>query len=220
MRSTPFLVLASVSAAFATSADAADIMPVAAPPPAAGVELPLFTWTGGYVGLQGGYAWGDASFDPGTGSLDASPDGGMFGGYAGYNWQIGQVVLGVEGDVNAVWNDETVSVPGGSVELETDYLASIRGRLGYAWDRVMLYGTGGVAFTDASATTTINGQNFDMSDTLTGWTVGAGIDYALTDNWVGRVEYRYYDFSNEDFGDLSNVDLNFNTVSVGISYKF
>ena len=98
--------------------------------------------------------------------------------------------------------------------------ASLRGRLGYAWDRVMVYGTGGVAFADASANGVVNGASFDTSRYLTGWTVGAGVDYAITNNWVGRVEYRYYDFSNEDFGDLSNVDLDFNTVSVGISYKF
>ncbi|WP_157016075.1 outer membrane protein [Mesorhizobium xinjiangense] len=214
------LVLSALAVLSVTAANAADVAPSEAPPPTPGIEVPIFTWTGGYIGLQGGYSWADAQLESGAETFGGDFGGGMFGGFAGYNWQAGPVVFGVEGDASAISNDERFSSSVGDVEVGTDYLASLRGRLGYAWDRVMVYGTGGVAFADASANGVVNGASLDTSRDLTGWTVGAGVDYAITNNWVGRVEYRYYDFSNEDFGDLSNVDLDFNTVSVGISYKF
>ena len=114
-----------------------------------------------------------------------------------------------------------LSIGAFDVDVGSDYLASLRGRVGYAFDRALIFATGGVAFTDASAESDdFGGFNLDADDSLTGWTIGAGGEYAFTDNWIGRVEYRYYDFSNGSLDDLGDVDLGTNTLTVGVGYKF
>ena len=114
-------------------------------------------------------------------------NGGLFGGYAGYNWQSGAWVFGVEGDINGVWNDETFNINGFDVDVGSDYLASLRGRVGYAFDRTLIFATAGVAFTQLSAEADLfNGVSLSADQSFTGWTVGAGAEYAFTDNWIGR----------------------------------
>ena len=214
------VLAASVLALLATEgARAADVVQEAPP------EIPVFTWTGFYLGIQGGYVWTDLDVSPaGFGTSDLN--GGMFGGYAGYNFQYGAWVFGVEGDFNGVWNDEsftTLGPPPVTVEVGNDWLASVRARAGYSFDRALVFATGGVAFTRASAEVTSPGLFFSGDKTFTGWTLGGGVEYAFTDNWLGRAEYRYYGFNNEDLdgaGPLSSVDLDSQTVSVGIAYKF
>jgi outer membrane immunogenic protein len=187
-------------------------------------QVPIFTWTGGYFGLQGGYAWTKPNADTdlfGLGNVSS----GMFGGYAGYNWQNGAWVFGAEGDFNGVWNDKTFNLAGPAplvVDIGTDWLASIRGRAGYAIDRTLIFATGGVAFTEASVDVTdAAGLTFSGNKTLTGWTLGGGVEYAFTDNWIGRAEYRYYDFGNVDGPTaLGSVDFQSQTLSVGVAYKF
>ena len=215
-------VLALMVGMASTSAYAADAVFEEPPAPVAVIEVPIFVWTGGYLGLQGGGLWSDSDIDdPDTGVFSDNFNGGLFGAYAGYNWQSGAWVFGVEGDINGVWNDETVSIGAFDVDVGSDYLASLRGRVGYAFDRALIFATGGVAFTDASAESDdFGGFNLDADDSLTGWTIGAGGEYAFTDNWIGRVEYRYYDFSNGSLDDLGDVDLGTNTLTVGVGYKF
>ena len=205
-----------------TSAYAADVVFEEPPAPVAVIEVPIFVWTGGYLGLQGGGLWSDSDIDdPDTGVFSDNFNGGLFGAYAGYNWQSGAWVFGVEGDINGVWNDETFSIGAFDVDVGSDYLASLRGRVGYAFDRALIFATGGVAFTDTSAESdAFGGVSLDADDSLTGWTIGAGGEYAFTDNWIGRVEYRYYDFSNGSLDDLGDVDLGTNTLTVGVGYKF
>lgn len=220
MRSKIFLTASTFLLLAAGGAMAADV--VEAPPPAPVAEIPLFTWTGGYVGIQGGYAWGDASVtDPDLPVNGESANGGMLGGFIGYNWQAGSnFVIGAEGDINALWNDQDVDFGGTTLSVGNDYLASIRGRLGYAWDRALIFGTAGVAFTNLSADTDVGPFNISASDDFTGWTIGAGVDYAFTDNWFGRLEYRYYDFGDSDLFENTNFDVHFNTVTVGVAYKW
>jgi outer membrane immunogenic protein len=206
------LSLIATSGAMAADAIVQEPVPIA--------EAPVFTWTGGYVGIQGGYAWNEAEFDAVFGSGSRDFDGGLLGGFIGYNWQVGSFVFGVEGDINATWNDETFAFPGVEVEVGTDYLASIRGRVGYAWDRTLIFGTGGVAFTRASVDASAGGATFSEDQSYTGWTVGGGAEYAFTDNLIGRLEYRYYDFGKEDILGFSDVELNTHTVTAGFSYKF
>ena len=115
-------------------------------------EVPIFSWTGGYIGIQGGGLWSHSSFNESdTGLFSDNFNGGLLGGYAGYNYQAGAWVFGIEGDFNGVWNDETFNVGGFDVDVGTDYLASVRGRVGYAIDRTLLFATAGVAFTQMSA---------------------------------------------------------------------
>jgi outer membrane immunogenic protein len=215
-------VLALMAGLASTSAYAADAVFEEPPAPVAVIEVPIFVWTGGYLGLQGGGLWSDSDIDdPDTGVFSDNFNGGLFGAYAGYNWQSGAWVFGVEGDINGVWNDETVSIGPFDVDVGSDYLASLRGRVGYAFDRALIFATGGVAFTDASAESdAFGGVSLDADDSLTGWTIGAGGEYAFTDNWIGRLEYRYYDFSNGSLDDLGDIDLGTNTLTAGVAYKF
>ena len=211
--------LALVAALTSTGAYAADPV-MQEPAPVA--EVPIFTWTGGYVGLQGGGIWSDSSVnEPDTGVFSENFNGGLFGGYAGYNWQSGAWVYGAEGDFNGVWNDETFNVGGFNVDVGTDYLASLRGRVGYAFDRTLIFATAGVAFTRMSAEADLfNGVSLNADQNFTGWTVGAGAEYAFTDNWIGRVEYRYYDFGDSSIDGFGDVELQTNTVTAGFAYKF
>jgi outer membrane immunogenic protein len=204
-------------------ARAADAV-VEEPPPAA--EIPVFTWTGFYLGAQGGYVWTNLDVSPGAIGLD-DLNGGLFGGYVGYNWQYGAWVFGAEGDFNGVWNDQTFAIAGAppfTVDIGTDWLASIRARAGYSFDRFLVFATGGVAFTQASADVDLGGGlTLSGDETFTGWTIGGGAEYAFTDNWIGRVEYRFYDFPDKDIdgaGGLGDVSLNTSTITAGIAYKF
>jgi outer membrane immunogenic protein len=221
LRHTILLAASVLALVAASSANAADVVvEEPAPPPVA--EVPIFTWTGGYIGIQGGYVWSDVDvgFADGT-SFSGDFDGGLAGGYVGYNWQSGAFVFGAEGDFNGVWNDETFTIGGVDVEVGTDYLASLRGRVGYAIDRTLIFATAGVAFTQMSAEADLGGGlSLDADQDFTGWTVGAGVEYAFTDNWIGRAEYRYYDFGNEDIDGFGDAEITNNTVTVGVAYKW
>ena len=220
-----FLLASTVLFIAAGSTFAADVVayePAAAP---AG-----FVWTGGYVGLHGGYAWlngvvnvdSDAPFDV------EGFDNGVLGVHAGYNWQLnGSFVAGIEADIEHAWTTRDllftfnapdfppVDIP---AEAGTNWQGSARLRAGYAMDRTLLFATGGVAF--ANAFVKMPEFAYDESKTFIGWTVGAGIENAFTDNWVGRLEYRYADFGSETFPQGVKIDLNEHTVRAGISYKF
>jgi outer membrane immunogenic protein len=223
MKLKTLLAAAAMALLAAGGARAADVVVEEPLPP----EVPVFTWTGFYVGIQGGYVWTDLDIDGVTDDVD-SLDGGLFGGYVGYNFQYDSWVFGVEGDFNGVWNDKDFGFGGPppllTVDVGTDWLASIRGRVGYTWDRALIFATGGVAFTRATADVTFAGFPTVSGDqTFTGWTLGGGFEYAFTDNWIGRAEYRYYGFDDEDLdgaGGLGGFDVDTQTVTVGIAYKF
>lgn len=213
----PLVASALVLLATTASAGAADIVeqPI--------VEAPIFTWTGPYLGIQGGFSWANSRFRDDFDVFESrsnNSSGGLLGGLIGYNWQTGSFVFGAEADINKVWNDRSFDVGRFDVDVEANYLASIRARAGYAWDRALLFATGGVAFTGASADATIDGIDFSASQSFTGWTVGGGVDYAFTDNWIGRLEYRFYDFGNQDVFDTRNMDIQYNTLTVGVAYKW
>ncbi|HUI22648.1 MAG TPA: outer membrane protein [Methylocella sp.] len=258
------ILLASVGAiALGGSAVlAADLSMTPSPP------LPVFTWTGIYVGGQAGYAWGSggfnySGFDPFDGitfnSGASETFHGVIGGaHVGYNFQINQWVVGLQGsmDGTSLSNSVTTNLSAftGSIlsaSANSSIQGSIRGRAGFAWDRALIYATGGVAFTSVHTSYAFIG-NIDgnplinggsafnstsiLSNTRTGWTVGGGVDYAVTDNWSVFAEYRYTDFGTISNPGLSaagfisapiltnaflNVDrmLNQSQVEVGFSYK-
>jgi outer membrane immunogenic protein len=197
------------------------------------VEAPLaFNWTGAYIGGQVGYLWGEGDFlsEDGT-TAEVEPDGWLGGVYVGYNYQLdNNVVIG--GDADFAWTGaddgatafDDAGDPIGSVDSELEWEGAVRLRLGYAVDRFLPYIAGGVAFAQLSAEA-IDGSGSLGSDddTGVGWTLGAGVEYAFTDNLVGRAEYRYTDFGDFDFA-ISNFtatsDLTTNDVRLGIAYKF
>ncbi|MCI0468177.1 MAG: porin family protein [Beijerinckiaceae bacterium] len=220
-----FLLAAFLAAA--APAMAADIPPPAPPP--ADAPPPLFTWTGFYLGGQIGYAWGTdrVTVNPFGFGTNFTPNGVVGGAHIGYNLQLNQFVAGLEGDVEGTGISRTFS-PGGVVyDTNVPVQGSIRARLGIGFDRVLLYATGGAAF--AGFETTVTGFGVDRtSQTRAGWTVGGGIEYAVTPNWSIRAEYRYADFGSFTyatplaFGVGSSVrhQETENAVRAGFSYRF
>ncbi len=245
------VLLASVGAiALAGSAFAADL-PSRAPPPVYVPPVPIFTWTGIYIGGQIGYAWGTSNTNIGDNfgdftSFSTNNNGVIGGAHVGYNLQLNQFVIGLEGDVDGSSLSKTVSgtaFVGGpafvalvpvTISGNLGVQGSIRGRLGYAWDRVLLYATGGVAFGGFSGSIQTPFGFDSLSTTRVGWTVGGGLEYAVTNNWSIRAEYRYTQFGHSTVfatnsfavpglvavGAFGNRTINENRVQVGFSYKF
>jgi outer membrane immunogenic protein len=213
------LASAGVLAIGVVSASAADL-PRQRPMPAnAPVHMaPPYNWTGFYVGLNGGGGFGssDISAPVSSGSYDTS--GALVGGTLGYNYQMGQVVFGLEGD--AAWSSIRGSGPcaGTTCETRNNWLSTVRGRLGYAIDRFMPYVTGGAAFGDIK--TSIAGIG-DTRETKAGWTVGGGIEAAITGPWTAKVEYLHVDLGDTGTA-VPGANANFHTdiVRGGINYRF
>lgn len=163
-------------------------------------------WTGPYIGADVGYAWGETGNQwrsPGAGYQDWQPDGtisydsAMGGGYIGYLAQYGRLVFGAEIDISAMSLKGDDSQFAGEVNaIELNYVGTIRGRLGYAFDNSLLYATGGFAYSDYTKKDETLG--WSQNDNLTGWTVGAGYEYALGENWSARIEYLYTDLGSVD----------------------
>jgi len=216
------LLLALSLSLLASSAYAADAIIAEA--------APVFSWTGGYIGLQAGYAWGNGNVDQigGPGFIDTDPDGFLGGVYAGYNYQMSNnIVIGAELDVvyaNVDGSGQIFLAPGVPTGVtateELNWSGAARLRLGYAADRFLPYIAGGVAFGDIDISNDSGPGSF--GDTFTGWTIGVGLDYAMTDNLLLRGEYRYTDFGSDSFEDPvdADVDLKTNEVRFGIAYKF
>jgi outer membrane immunogenic protein len=193
MRLKGILTFAAV-AGFAGAASAADIYQ---PPPPIESPIyspaPVFSWTGFYLGVQGGYDWNRSVASNGD---TASIDGGIAGIYGGYNWQTpSNWVFGVEGSINYDWaRGPVVGAPAGTFG-EVDWKGFVKGRVGYAWDRFLLYASAGGAVAPLKATGTV------VTDVQTnlGWTVGGGVEMAITDNVVARLDYAYSDFGTYTF---------------------
>ncbi len=232
---------------------------------------PIYNWTGFYIGGNvGGVEQSDSGTsnffsanspaiqtnNPQSNSLTSTS---IIGGVqAGYNWQINQWVIGVEGDwdwtktkASFCRQTDVFSLPCSdngfgflTIGSGTDWIATARGRLGFAWDRFLVYGTGGAAWgkvnTSINANCLVDGCGFSVarlnatanfSDTKTGWVAGAGFETMLTPNWIARVEYLHV-----DLGTISNVlnlvgtvgpqsaswsrTVTFDEVRGGLSYKF
>jgi outer membrane immunogenic protein len=207
---------------------AADV--VEAPPEI--VIAPAFSWTGAYIGGQAGYLWGEGDFisEDGT-TAEPEPDGWLGGIYVGYNYQLdNNVVIGADADFAWTGADDSAAAFDdagdliGSFDTELEWEGAVRARLGYAVDRFLPYVAGGVAFGQLSGEPVGGGGSLGSDeDTGVGWTLGVGLEYAFTDNIVGRTEYRYTDFGDFDFtfpGFTATSDLTTNDVRLGIAYKF
>jgi outer membrane immunogenic protein len=216
---------AAATAALSTGAMAADIpvdVPAAVP-----VAYATYNWTGFYIGANLGYTWlqGDAAytgtpgflagvvgtgFAPGGFGLDAN---GVIGGaQLGYNIQFNQFVVGVEADFMFADAQDSLTVisSAGATSLTTsastrlNWLGTVRGRVGVAFDRFLVYGTGGFAYGDVDVSGTISGTGLfagtlwsgSTSSTRTGWTLGAGVEWAFSPNITARLEYLYYDLGD------------------------
>lgn len=192
--------------ALATGANAADLSRPAPAPvyKAPAVIAPVWTWTGFYLGGNVGAVFGHSSIadDPSTsltwlgGNTFTNNSTGVIGGaQAGYNWQMSNVVLGIEADISGSSLNHSVFIAGGSDTYSSrlSWLSTVRGRLGFAVDRALIYGTGGVAFAGLKDEIVDPPTNIGFSaatgSTVTGWTAGGGIEYALADHWTVKAEY-------------------------------
>jgi outer membrane immunogenic protein len=216
------LVLASIGALALVStmsaANAADIARRQAMPTKAPVYAPIYNWTGAYVGINGGGGWGrsDTSTPFASGGFNTS--GGVVGGTIGYNWQNGPAVFGVEGDID--WSNIRGSATCGagfSCETKNSWLATARGRVGYAFDRFLPYVTGGLAVGDIKNNVSGVGSS---TATKAGWTVGAGLEAALSGPWTAKVEYLYADLGRDTSVLGADTKFNASIVRAGLNYRF
>jgi len=227
-----------ITMGLAGAAQAADLTTPYEPVPA---PAPAFSWTGVYIGAHGGYSWADFTSEPTDAYGGLKPDGWFGGGQAGYNYQFSNnVVLGIEADASfGSQKDDISTLLGDPLEnafaldysTKIDSFGTVRARAGYAIDRFLPYVTGGLAWANAeldfhrSVTadgTVVVDNSASDKQTFTGWTLGAGLEYAVTNNVTAKVEYLYADLGSKDFdlGTPVRADLTTQTVKFGINYKF
>jgi outer membrane immunogenic protein len=240
-------VLALLGSGMGGAGHAADLrMPIKAPP----VADPVFSWTGCYVGVEGGGNWGRSQHyfeDPlaaGAAALVGQPQtngiqlsGGMAGGTIGCNYQTGHFVFGVEDDFS--WTNKRGSanlipplfLPTVTATTSESWIGTFRGRVGYAWDRWLVFGTGGAAITReayqlCSAAAGCGGGAANVA----GWAAGVGVEYAFLGAWSVKAEYLHADFGRQNFATVPttlggsfaarDVTLTDDMVRVGINYAF
>jgi outer membrane immunogenic protein len=214
--------IALATALVSGQALAADL-PRAVPPPIAPafVPPPVFTWTGIYIGFNGGYSWDTTT--PSLGGLSGggfSTNGVVAGGTIGGNYQAGLFVFGAEGDFD--W-DNIKGNPSACVgcQVSSNWLATVRGRVGVAWDRMLFYATGGAAFQNVKFAVTAPPLLTAVATTVNafGWTAGGGVEFAISPNWSVKAEYLYVDFENQTVGP-GTFKLIENVVRGGVNYRF
>lgn len=229
------LLLATTAILLAAPAFAADLPRRSAAVAPAPMFVQAYSWAGFYVGAQVGYSWADTDtviftapgvrFNPITYGVDAD---GFFGGvHAGYNFQSGAFVYGIEADIELARVNSSYALLGITGKGEMDLRGSVRARLGYAFDRALIYVTGGLAMANIENSVLIGAVRINADDTKYGWTVGAGVEYALTNNWSTRIEYRYTDLGSFKTPlapvlptGFTRTDITDHSVRIGLSYRF
>jgi outer membrane immunogenic protein len=206
MTKIAFAALAVMTAGMA-SAQAADMPYRSRAPYTVNQPLNGYSWAGPYLGGTLGYEWGNVSNSP------AKPSGIAGGVTGGYNWQSGNIVFGIEGDVQGTGADDRFA----AYKFSNPWFGTVRGRIGYAFNNVLIYGTGGLAF--GSLETELNG--LQQSKTSAGYTVGVGAEVGIYQNWTAKIEYLYVNLASNDYS-LTNASngLDFGTVRIGVNYHF
>lgn len=241
-----FIVASALLLVAVTGAQAADVV--------AQEAAPTYNWSGVYVGGQVGYAWGKSPFGNRShysvegGSIEYvegtnyDPDGFFGGIYAGYISQLANnVVLGIDADLNFTdingggddYSWSRTGSSGGVYEFADPYSklrwnGAVRARVGYAYDRFLPYIAGGVSFGEYKFGLVDKDDGtayFSETASMTGWNIGAGVEYAATGNLILRAEYRFTDFGSKTFHgiwemDEARIKLRTNDVRIGIAYKF
>jgi outer membrane immunogenic protein len=215
------------------------------------VYAPALSWTGFYIGVNAGYAFSeetDVDYANNLGGTFATGsvelEGGFAGGQIGYNYQAGQIVFGIEADIQgADLSDEAAATGAGIVagsDISLGLFGTVRGRIGLAYDRALFYVTGGFAYgqadfdIEAVAPAGPLSASASADETLTGYVVGGGLEYALSSAWSIKAEYQYINLGSIDAegtvfeadGDPTNItfsseqDVDFHTVRIGLNYKF
>jgi len=225
----------AAAGAFCTGAATAADLPLARAPvaPVASAPAAIYTWTGFYIGGQIGAGVSRSSWrDPLTGGSNSFTSGAAFlgGGQVGANYQWNVLVLGVEGDFN--WTGMKGNgrdFLGNTVGTETQSTSAVGGRVGAAFNRLLIYGKGGAAFArDRSTFTDLAGNGARSAFTRTGWTAGVGLEYGITANWSAKIEYDYLSFGSQPLNFMtatpttyaSSASLNAQEIKAGINFRF
>ncbi|MBY0531538.1 MAG: outer membrane beta-barrel protein [Xanthobacteraceae bacterium] len=217
------MLLAALVALLSFPAFAADV-PVKGPVYKA---APVFNWNGFYGGVHAGGLWldGDLTAVPGTAG-NASGNGFVGGLLAGYNWHMrGNWVFGLEADIGWSNADSTVVLGGpGIVNSELKWNGHVRARLGYAMNRTLLFVAGGLAIAEVEQFAPAGAAT--VSNTLTGYSIGAGIDHAFAPRWIGRIEYLYDDYGSKIYnyapfaGGIVVSDYSTHTLRAALMYRW
>ena len=198
---------ALIAAGWTVSAQAADLPYGSHAPYTVNQPLNAYSWAGPYLGGNLGYEWGSVSNNP------TKPSGFEGGAQAGYNFQSGPWVFGIEGDIEATGASDTFA----PWKFSNPWFGTVRGRVGYAFNNIMFYGTGGLAFGE------LRGETFGLSESHTnaGWTAGVGAEFGIAPNWSAKIEYLYVDLANSNFTITGMPNgYQFGVVRAGVNYHF
>ena len=223
--SVALIAMAGITPALA--ADLAPQMYTKAPP----VVNPGVNWSGFYIGAMGGYSWSNSlrASALGVSASTSTSDiaGGFGGGTIGYNWQMNQIVFGLEADAAGGDISDSTTVLGITGREKIDAFGTVAGRIGYAAGPASIYAKGGYAWADNELSLSAAGFGtlYSESHIHSGWTVGGGVEYMFAPNWSGKIEYMYADYQKENYlGDVipGGVGLggSFHSIKAGINYHF
>jgi outer membrane immunogenic protein len=189
------------------SAQAADMPYRSRAPYTVNQPLNGYSWAGPYLGGTLGYEWGSVSNSP------AKPSGIAGGVTGGYNWQSGNIVFGLEADLQGTGADDRFA----SYKFSNPWFGTARGRIGYAFNNVLLYGTAGLSFGSLQ----IEQFGLQQSQSAVGWTAGVGAEVGIYQNWTAKIEYLYVDLASNNYTLTGATNgLDFGTVRIGVNYHF
>src|SRR5947209_8630329 len=200
-------VAAAALAGLTVPAQAADIPYGSRAPYTVNQPLNAYSWAGPYLGGNIGYSWGSVD------NNRAKPSGFAGGVQGGYNFQNGPFVFGLEADIQASAANDTFA----PWKFSNPWFGTARGRIGYALNNLLFYGTGGLAFGE------LRGQAFGLTEshTTAGWTAGVGAEFGLAPNWTAKIEYLYVDLSDSRFAITGMLNgAQFGLVRLGVNYRF
>ncbi len=202
--------IAGAAVAFAltaTAATAADVYQAVPAYPGSTVPYAAFNWMGPYIGGNLGYQWGA------LGNSGADPAGFTGGGQAGFNWQSGQFVFGVETDLQASNSNDTFA----NYKFSNPWFGTVRGRGGFALNNILFYGTLGLAYGRGQ----VDVAGVMENNLHTGLAAGFGLEVGLTQNWSARAEYLYIDFGSQTYGLIGTSNgLTSSVARLGLNYHF
>lgn len=224
----PVLRASVLASALAVTAASAADLPRRGYAPDYSAPMPVFSWSGPYLGLNLGVQFG--SFTQASNLIYGTSSAGIIGGIqGGYNFQVApNLILGVEGDISgsSLRGNSTLPFFGLSGQAEMNLLVTARGRIGYTIDRAMFFATGGLAAASVNARVADwrSLASWNNSQWRAGWTIGGGLEYAVTNNISAKVEYLYTSIRDDDqyafARDYSRVGLEFSTLRAGVNYHF
>ena len=203
------LTLACIASGLALNAAIAADIPGGQRPyyQAPAAASPYYNWAGFYAGINLGYQWGDVS------NTSTQPSGLMGGLQGGYNWQSGQFVFGGETDLNLTAADDTFA----PYKFSNPWWGSLRARAGMAWNNVLFYATGGLAYAS------VKGESAFLSESKTtvGWIIGAGVEMGFSPNWSAKAEYLYMDLADRSYSITGTSNgLTSSVIRLGVNYHF